>query len=448
MTDNFHNPEGSRSLFGRQDLRLWIESTSGDEKGPAIRHHDSLVLPLNMPNVTSTFDTQEFGIVSWEADPVTMRFTWVSENAKDLLGYARDEWLEREDFWSRHIDVRDQNRAIAKRANAVLDDSKTRFTYRMIARDGSRVEVQESCTWKKNLDGTVVLRGCLVPGDFGLQEQSYAQTLGNLVREIPGLMWTCDQHLNVTWSLGTDFSVLKIQSERPRNANLFDLFRVEDEQRIHVAMHVRAVNGEFLSYEVQSAGRTHQVTLKPYFSSSKRPDGCLGLAMDITERKWAEERMFRMAVTDPLTGLANYRCFREILDHEMRRANRTKRPLTLLLFDMDGLKKINDAHGHLAGSRALCRLAHALNTASRAIDISARFGGDEFALILPETDRNEALQVAERICDFLKKDVETPRISASVGAGSYVFGAGADELIAAADRDLYRQKNLRLSHRA
>jgi len=103
------------------------------------------------------------------------------------------------------------------------------------------------------------------------------------------------------------------------------------------------------------------------------------LAMVVEEHLRTTEQIRQMAVTDPLTGLSNYRKLLEVLDSEIKRCDRTGRPFAVVLLDLDGLKKINDALGHLVGSRALCRVAQVLRSHCRATDTSARYGGDEFA---------------------------------------------------------------------
>ena len=165
---------------------------------------------------------------------------------------------------------------------------------------------------------------------------------------------------------------------------------------------------------------------------------------DIAHRIHAEEQLQQLAVTDPLTGLANYRRFMDVLEAEIKRSARTNRPFALLLFDLDGLKKINDRYGHLAGSRALCRLAEILRTQCRAIDTAARFGGDEFAMLLLETGDVEARKVAQRILQRLEVEGEKPTLSASVGFAIYPEdGESSEALLEVADRALYEMKRRR-----
>jgi len=149
----------------------------------------------------------------------------------------------------------------------------------------------------------------------------------------------------------------------------------------------------------------------------------------------------RMAVSDPVTGLANYRRFMESLEMEIQRTGRTGRSFALLLFDLDGLKLINDQFGHRVGTRALCRTAEVLRSQSRAIDIAARHGGDEFALVLPETSHEGAQEVLTRVCEHVASDDLQPRISVSGGIAVYPRDAQSVEaLMDVADRSLYAMK--------
>jgi diguanylate cyclase (GGDEF)-like protein/PAS domain S-box-containing protein len=171
------------------------------------------------------------------------------------------------------------------------------------------------------------------------------------------------------------------------------------------------------------------------------PDGCEVIVEDVTAQRASEDHLRHIAATDALTGLANYRRLSEILETEIKRSERTARAFAVLLFDLNGLKRINDSHGHLAGNRALCRLADIFRSSCRSIDTAARYGGDEFAIVLPESGPTEASAVGRRICEHLSSDNEEPLLSVSVGIAVYPEdGASIDTLFRAADRALYEMK--------
>jgi diguanylate cyclase (GGDEF)-like protein len=156
-------------------------------------------------------------------------------------------------------------------------------------------------------------------------------------------------------------------------------------------------------------------------------------------------RLFRqvrtLAISDSLTGLANYRTLVDVLQSEIERSGRTSRPFSVLLMDLDGLKKINDRYGHLIGSRALCRVASILRLNCRSMDTAARYGGDEFAVVLPETHALAAEHVAERIRNCLLTDAEVPQLSISIGVATFPkCGVTVQQLLEFADQALYAMK--------
>jgi diguanylate cyclase (GGDEF)-like protein len=149
-----------------------------------------------------------------------------------------------------------------------------------------------------------------------------------------------------------------------------------------------------------------------------------------------------LAVSDSLTGLANYRRLLSVIEAELDRSRRTQRAFSVVLFDMDGLKAINDQYGHLTGSRALVRLGKILRNHCRAIDTAARYGGDEFAIVFPEADADIATRIVNRIHEKMSSEAEAPALSASAGTASYpADGDTPEKLLAAADRALYRMKH-------
>jgi len=199
--------------------------------------------------------------------------------------------------------------------------------------------------------------------------------------------------------------------------------------------------GELVNRRKDGSFYQEEMTITPVKNPAGEITHFIAIKLDITERKLAEEQIRQLALTDPLTGLANYRRLLDALDSEIKRCGRTARSFAVLLLDLDGLKTINDAHGHQVGSRALSRVANILRTHCRAIDTAARYGGDEFVVILPETGREAARQVAQRISEESRNDTEKPSISVSVGAAIFPLdGRTIDELLAAADRSLYHEK--------
>jgi diguanylate cyclase (GGDEF)-like protein/PAS domain S-box-containing protein len=168
------------------------------------------------------------------------------------------------------------------------------------------------------------------------------------------------------------------------------------------------------------------------------------IAVDVTEQRRLEDQLRHQALSDSLTGLSNHRRLFEVLQAEICRSSRTSREFSLVLLDLDRLKEINDRFGHLTGDRALCRLGQILRDCCRSIDTAARHGGDEFALVLPETGIAAATLVAHRICDLLAKEAEEPALSVSVGIASHPKDAETiGTLLYAADRALYAMKDKR-----
>jgi diguanylate cyclase (GGDEF)-like protein/PAS domain S-box-containing protein len=181
------------------------------------------------------------------------------------------------------------------------------------------------------------------------------------------------------------------------------------------------------------------------FAGSGACDGYEMIVGDVTQQQALAERLRGQADTDSLTGLANDRRLFEVLHTEISRSKRTGREFALMLLDVDQFKKMNDQFGHKVGDRALGRLTNILRSCSRSIDTAARQGGDEFALVLPETGAADAEVVAERISELLRKDVEEPTLSVSVGVAAYPRDAeSVGPLLYAADAALYARKGKRI----
>lgn len=161
----------------------------------------------------------------------------------------------------------------------------------------------------------------------------------------------------------------------------------------------------------------------------------------------ANARLERLAVTDGLTGVFNHRRFQEQLQAELIRSERHKRPMGVLMVDVDFFKRVNDAMGHPAGDELLRRLAEVLGEDLRQTDMIARYGGEEFAVVLPETTKSEAMQVAERMRIAVEEkinDGKTPwpsKITVSIGVATFPEdGKTAEQVLVAADQSMYVAK--------
>jgi len=172
-----------------------------------------------------------------------------------------------------------------------------------------------------------------------------------------------------------------------------------------------------------------------------------GLKETTASLEQANRELERLANTDTLTGLSNRRHFTSTLESELRRALRHNRPLSLIILDLDRFKQVNDQHGHAVGDRVLVRAARAVQEVVRDVDLVGRIGGEEFAVLVPETDLEGAFRLAERIRAGIAANGERDsrgsplHVTASLGVASLgLAGSDADSLLLAADDALYAAK--------
>jgi diguanylate cyclase (GGDEF)-like protein/PAS domain S-box-containing protein len=271
--------------------------------------------------------------------------------------------------------------------------------------------------------------------------------LRSVVQQMPAILWTTDKHLRITSNWGRGLSSSKVRAGDLVGRTLYEYLKCEDPHAAPIAQHAEALRGVSSYFEYRHGNRHFAVHLSPLREASGEITGCVGAGIDITDRKKSEEQVRHQATHDALTGLANYREFIDTLEREVRRAERSNHSFALLLLDLDDLKTINDKYGHLAGNRALKRLSNVIKEHSRATDLAARYGGDEFAIVLIDADPGMANRIAQRVERAVREGREQPPLSVSVGISVYPEdGRTAPELLLAADRHLYQRKKAAHSH--
>jgi diguanylate cyclase (GGDEF)-like protein/PAS domain S-box-containing protein len=241
----------------------------------------------------------------------------------------------------------------------------------------------------------------------------------------------------------TGFSLEDVQGKTPQQ------LLGEETGALVSANYARCVSAQKpISYEeilnLPAGKRTWYTTLTPIFQEG-RIVFLVGSSQDITERKQMEQSLRFWATTDELTGLWNRRYFMRAVSQEIQKAHRYMQFFSLLMLDIDHFKHINDRYGHGAGDRVLAQLGYVLRENLRQVDIPGRFGGEEFAIILPQTNLNGAYLIAERLRQYFETNAlsyENSEISftVSIGAAEYQLGLGEDEIIKMADDALYEAK--------
>jgi diguanylate cyclase (GGDEF)-like protein len=171
------------------------------------------------------------------------------------------------------------------------------------------------------------------------------------------------------------------------------------------------------------------------------------LLHEIAERKRVEAALAEAAQTDALTGLLNRRAIITGLQAEVSRYNRTQAPFSLLVCDIDHFKRVNDTYGHDVGDQVLKNVSDRLRTACRQHDLIARWGGEEFVVLLPETDLQGGMAAAEKLRESMTADVfpagvQDLDLTLSIGVAAYEPGQTLDDCVKAADTAMYQAKSL------
>jgi len=387
--------------------------------------------------LAAILSSTEDGLLSFTLDGIVQ--SW-SRGAEFLYGYREAEIVSQP--LARLLQSNDPRKFDGLLHAAIRGEFPQCENAERLRKDGSSIFLAVSRTPIRNEHGDIV--GFVETAKTRAPSSIKTFDDGNLkeiLEQMPMVLWTTNLHLRVTSCLGAGFRSMKGRSDEIVGKSVYEYLKCQDPHTTPIPQHFEALRGVSSQFEYKRNHRVLELHLEPLRSKSGDIIGCIGAGMDITARKKTEEKVRYQATHDALTGLANYREFLDTLEREIRRGERSNRSFAVLLLDLDALKSINDRLGHLAGNRALKRLSEVMKEQCRSTDLAARYGGDEFAVLLIDADPGMARQIAGRVQIALRNGPEQPPLSVSIGVSVYPDdGRSAQDLLEAADRELYQRK--------
>jgi diguanylate cyclase (GGDEF)-like protein len=266
--------------------------------------------------------------------------------------------------------------------------------------------------------------------------------------QIPAIVWSTDEQLRVTSMVGSELARADLSPRGLVGNPLSDALRGIDTDPDNMITHAEAISGRPGSHFAEFNKRKYEIHVEPLHDDRGEIVGTMGIAVDVSERKAAEERLAFLAHHDALTGVPNRLLLMDRLVQSIAHAKRRNRYTALLFVDVDHFKRVNDSFGHGTGDELLIEIAQRLSKAVRPGDTVARLGGDEFIVALD--DVAEAIDVAivakKIVASFVDTFVINGRelaMTCSIGASLFpIDGETPDDLIRCADFAMYNAKEL------
>jgi diguanylate cyclase (GGDEF)-like protein/PAS domain S-box-containing protein len=274
------------------------------------------------------------------------------------------------------------------------------------------------------------------------------------------VIWHINKSNRIDYISSADEKIRGYKREEVLGTQIWSIFKPEGIQLVREKMeHHREVeqvgnNMNVTRFEIEQRCKDGswiwtEIVASPHYDKFGDLIGYHGISRDTTERKQLMDQLYLQAITDYLTQIPNRRHFMNLAEIELRRAKRYHHPLSIVVIDFNGLKRINDTFGHLAGDRALSVFAKIVLQIIRDIDVMGRFGGDEFLLLLPETDLEHAYLVMDRIQEILASSpifYGKKSFTLSISSGIASIDNWTDtleDLLDRADKALYESRNRR-----
>jgi diguanylate cyclase (GGDEF)-like protein len=263
--------------------------------------------------------------------------------------------------------------------------------------------------------------------DLEARRRQAAARLKLLMRAVGSLGWTTDADLRLVTCAGSGLADLEVAPEQLIGRSLEDVLPPGEDGREALMAHARALEGETADYESDWLGHRWQVHVEPLPDRAGRPAGTVGAALDVTRLRDLEREITEASQRDGLTGLPGRVAFLERLARPVAHGGRFSGGYAVLLVNLDGFKTVNDSLGHAAGDVLLREVARRIVGTLRAGDMAARFGGDEFTILLEDLDGTEPSRVADRVLRVLSAPVEASGRQIALQASIGIALAGRDQ---------------------
>jgi diguanylate cyclase (GGDEF)-like protein/PAS domain S-box-containing protein len=408
------------------------------------------------------------GVGTWEYDFINDCLTW-DEQMYHLYGITPQDFSGAYEAWLKGLHPQDRARGHKEIQAALRGEQEFDTEFRVVWPDGNVHEIRALALVQRDQSGAPL---SMIGTNWDITAQKLADKalsyaywrLESTIEGTQAGTWewnvqTGEMNLNKQWVHIMGYSLAEMASPRIQTVNLLthpdDLVRSEELFARHFMgtlayydceLRVKHKDGHWVW--VQDRGQV--IT----WTADGKPMLIFGTRTDISVRKEADEKirllnieLENLALTDFLTNLPNRRYFMLQGAEELKRVTRNQEPLALIMLDIDLFKRVNDTYGHEVGDLALLHVAWVLKSSLREIDILARIGGEEFAVLLPNTGQNEACVLAERVRKLVQ---ETPfkktreAITITISSGVAVFEKGMsdiDDLLRNADVALYEAKH-------
>ena len=376
----------------------------------------------------------------------------VNPKVERELGYSQEELSRMSPMDPVHPKDRDK---VKKAAHTMLkkEENTPPYEFRAIRKDGSTFWCMGTVT-STSYKGKKAVLGYLV----NIEEQKKLQNQLSLekkraeaiIQNAPFIVLGLGENSKILLFNNFAERLTGYKKEEVIGKRWIDIFIPEElrEKLYSVWNKVVESRAEFHEYENPIVTKDGERRLIKWRNTVITEEGrflmVLSIGEDITERRKFEKELYHLSITDPLTGAYNRRYFLERLEEEVERVKRGGTPFSLIMMDLDHFKEVNDTYGHKTGDEVLRLLVNAVRDRLRKIDLFARWGGEEFLILLPNTPLENAKHLAMKIKEKIE-ELSCPmnvKITASFGVTEYRKGDTPDSLISRADELMYRAKRL------